>query len=152
MREYDVSFMITFTDRLESQIDRIDSLMNDYGVKYVLNTKKSSFSKTLLKEPLSDQEESFCKCSPKNCHTLDKGYLYTCSWIPWIYLLNNKYGTNYPTEEGKFNIYQETDGWELENKLHSSFSNCKWCCFPGQLVEWANSKKTEALLSDWVIE
>jgi hypothetical protein len=89
-------------------------------------------------------------CQAKNCHHLREGKLSVCSAPQYAHYMNERYGVNMPTEDGVFDIYDDIDPWELDNKLSHSFESCRYCAPPVEF-EWDRADFKTAKMEDWFV-
>lgn len=102
--------------------------------------------------PDYDPDEMYEVCQAKNCHHLREGKISVCSAPQYAHYMNDRYGTNMPTDDGIYDIYNlEMDSWELDERLSRSFESCRYCAPPVEF-KWDRADSKTAQMSDWFVE
>lgn len=87
---------------------------------------------------------------PEPCVTLRDGKLYQCG-IPYLEMMNEKFGTNYKIEEGDVaDLYKETSGWDANKKLYEPIPFCEYCGICPETFQWEPLGGKKAALEDYL--
>jgi hypothetical protein len=147
MRDCHCLFEISLYPIMHHKIDGVKKMLEANGVHYTLSDK-GQFIKTLSTNPESKKEESFAACLYRHCHYLREGKIATCAEPLLAHLLNERFGTCLPSEDGVYDIYSYQDGWELDGKLNMPFESCRHCVTAVNF-DWENSMKEQ--FEDWFV-
>lgn len=151
MRENCIKFDISVYEPILERLSEIEKLLQDNKIGYALNMSKGEFYKILRRSPDQNPAEAHARCRAIDCHDVKDGKIYICSRPSHIGIINTKFGTNYPTDGGQYNLDEEQDGWVLKHKLHRPFSFCAYCASP-QAFKWERTSPNGACLDDWIVE
>lgn len=151
MRKYGCYFDISVYAPLLPKLEKIENILKDNEVNYSLNMAKDDFYKILSLTPEYDKEEAHQRCLSRKCHHVDKGKIYACPRPAYLHVLNDKYNTHIPDDEGFYDLYEvNTDGWELKEKLDQGFETCKYCAIPVK-YQWGIADSKNAKIEDWIV-
>ncbi len=152
MKENYVFFDVSLYVPMEGQIDKVEAILQKEGVWYFINHTKGNFYKVMSASPDYDIDEAYEKCTAKNCHHLREGKLSVCSRPQYAHIMNERYGTQIPTQDGGWDIYSlDMDAWALDAKLSRGFEACKYCSPPVEF-KWARADEKTAKMDDWFVE
>ncbi len=152
MKKSHCFFDISLYEPMSKRITEVEKLLTNEGVWYVVNDSKGDFYKVMSKTPDYDADKMYEVCVAKNCHHLRNGKISVCSRPQYAHIVNERYGTNIPTDAGVWDIYAPgMDAWELDDKLSSSFEACKYCA-PPVSYEWGRADNKTAKYEDWFVE
>ncbi|MCM1425828.1 MAG: radical SAM protein [Eubacterium sp.] len=152
MKENYCFFDISLYAPMRERIGKVEEILQKNGVWYGINDAKGDFYKVLSREPKYDMDEAYEKCTARNCHHLREGKLSVCSRPQYAYIMNERYHTNIPGDDGVWDIYHlNMDAWELDKKLSSGFEACKYCA-PPVAYEWGRATVENAQMSDWFVD
>lgn len=101
-----------------------------------------------------DMVKSFAYCfESNNCITLKHGKLFTCVFAAHVHHFSKKFGVEIPiTEADCIDIYQETDGEAVLEKLARPIPACRYCSGgrftkSSRKIHWHHSQQD---ISEWV--
>lgn len=151
LRKYDCTFDISNYPPTQKDFPEIKKKLDSLGIEYHLGPPMKIFLKNLLDKPNRSAETSYRNCLFSYCHALDNGYISGCSFQMFTQRLNKKYSLSYP-ENARENIYEITDGWQLDEILSSSHEFCRYCSSGTVPFRWQVCRAADAKPSDWIAE
>lgn len=152
MRENYIFFDISLYSPMDDHIGKVEDVLQSEGVWYFINHSKGNFYKVMSTKPDYDMDEAYEKCTAKNCHHLREGRLSVCSRPQYVQIMNERYGTEIPTWDGVWDIYDlDMDAWELDAKLSKGFEACKYCSPPVEF-KWSRADEKTAKMDDWFVD
>lgn len=151
MQENGVFFDVSLYKPVEENIDRLRDILKRNGVWYELNHSKGDFYKIRSATPDYDPDKMYDACQAKNCHHLREGKLSVCSAPQYAHIMNERYGTHLPIQDGVFDIYDlDLDSWDLDYQLSHSFESCRYCAPPVRF-KWDRADSKTATIDDWFV-
>lgn len=145
LRRYDIEILIS-KYRDTDDFEAMKNLLEEYHIiyKFCQNNQLVQFYKYSLNENgTNDPIEAHNNCvlwkeQPYyTCHELRDGYLYPCSQIARLNVLNEKFGTKFEgMEQSRIYIYTATKD-EIVEFLDKAVPCCKYC----NTKQWDNDNK-----------
>lgn len=152
MRENFVFFDISLYAPMDERIAYVEDLLQSESVWHAINHSKGNFYKVMSSKPDYDMDEAYENCTAKNCHHLREGKLSVCSRPQYVHIMNERFGTDIPTWDGVWDIYNlKMDAWELDAKLSKGFEACKYCAPPVEF-KWQRADDKTAQKDDWFVD
>lgn len=143
LRRYDIELLIS-KYRKDDDFKTISKLLDEYKITYKFcnNGKLIEFSKYSIDETGNQNiEKTHINCELwqgkkyYTCHELRDGYLYPCSQIARVDVLNNHFNLNLPDKYlSAINIYTHSLD-EIVAFLHKPVIHCAYC----RTTEWQTS-------------
>ncbi len=108
------------------------------------------FRKSLTLTPNHNPEKTVQLCQSSHCHFLRNGKIAKCPLPLLIDDFNNAYSCDIRSED-IFDIYAETSGTELRQKLEGYADLCRYCPDKAAFIPWQKTRH-DACIKDWIVE
>lgn len=152
MRRCSVWFMISGYKPTLEIWDRIVETCQKYGVEVACNGKIEQFSRKIRDKKIYNLYAAHRECRKNGewCFTLREGKISPCITF-YAEMMNKKFDTNLEiTDQDYFDLYKETNGWDLDRKLYNPIPFCAYCGKP-ELFGWKPVKAENAKIEDYMI-
>ena len=150
VRGKNARFDISLYPPMYNKKDDLEILLDIYEVSYKISIS-NRFIATHSLDPINNNTSSYENCKSSQCHFLRNGHLSNCGIPQLIKTYYDYFGLGSDTisicSENKYNIYEESNGWELNEKLSKPIPMCSHCNIPGRDFAWNNTSKE---MSDWI--
>ena len=152
LHQYNINLTITKYP-IKIDFEKIRQKSKEYGVKFRFFSEKPVVNFNHLPLDIEGRqqiENSFLKCYLANtCHTLKHGKMFTCSTIPHVNHLNEKFNCKFSvTEDDYIDIYKVRDKQQILDFLSKPAPFCRYCNINARKEQkWQVS---EQKLEEWV--
>ncbi|MCM1242600.1 MAG: radical SAM protein [Roseburia sp.] len=154
MKKNRISIHVSGYKPTYNMLERIDSILKDHGLPYVI-LKRDSFLKYYTDKPDNDMDKSFEKCIASSCYEVYKGKISSCSAVIAFEKFNQRFGTQYKITENEdwFDIHSpHVDAKEISEALSRASYVCKYCnTLQSETFEW-DYAGSDTGLSDYLVE
>lgn len=148
VKENRVSIHISGYKPVYQLLDRLDAILKEQGIPYVI-LKREEFFKYYTDKADNDMQLSYQKCIASGCHEVYKGRLSKCSAVIAFEKFNDMFKSNYQIieDEDWFNIHDpQINAWRVKEKLEMSTNVCRYCSDSRcESFEWDYSPKMPSI-------
>lgn len=152
MRRCSAWFMISGYKPTLEMWDRIMATCQKYDVEAICNGKIEQFCCKIRDKKMYNLYAAHRECRKNGewCFTLREGKISPCITF-YAEMMNKKFNAGLEiTDQDYFDLYQETNGWDLDRKLYNPIPFCSYCG-KAEMFEWKPVKREDARLEDYMI-
>ncbi len=156
LKENNVMTYITEYPNCKNIIDKVDVLLKEKNVKYLIrrpkdNSEKKFFKKYQLIEN-KNPEETFYSCPERICHTINNSKFSSCYYAVTVERANKYFGINIPWQDSVMDLYdKKLTAKEIINRLSHPINLCRYCSKDLQFSDWHITNKTPKLEDYFIV-
>ena len=135
---------------MKKHFGEIEKFLKTHGISYKIFRDGDKFGAYINPKGDSNKMWAMMQCYAQVCHAIKNGYLYKCTSMMNISVLNKQFSTNFPVERLKISdIPIDSAGEILTNYLLDTLEMCRFCT-RFKYHDWEQTRN-DAKLDDWLV-